>query len=175
MADLTDVQIEQRLKEKEKRDSDPRNKERYYVTNAELLEELIKWRDSAEKVEDRDCPSEKLGFMFMELARKITNHSFFRNYSSEIKQDMMGYAYEKMISGLPNYNFKFTNAFAYFSQACFNAFKTTLSKHYKQVNIKRDVTKRAIINLETYIPNSSISKCLNNQFDGNDYDNFSDY
>jgi hypothetical protein len=46
---------------------------------------LIKWRDSAEKVEDRDYPSEKLGFMFMELARKITNHSFFRNYSSEIK------------------------------------------------------------------------------------------
>jgi hypothetical protein len=88
---------------------------------------------------------------------------------------MMGYAFEKMISGLPNYNFKFTNAFAYFSQACFNAFKTTLSKHYKQVNIKRDATKRAIINLETYIPNSSISKCLNNQFDGNDFDNFSEY
>jgi hypothetical protein len=50
-----------------------------------LLEELIKWRDSAEKVEDRDRPSEKLGFMFMELARKITNHSFFRNYPLELK------------------------------------------------------------------------------------------
>lgn len=43
----------------------------------------------------------------------------------------MGYAYEKLITGLPNYNFKYTNAFAYLSQVCFNAFKTTLSKYYK--------------------------------------------
>jgi hypothetical protein len=44
---------------------------------------------------------------------------------------MMGYAYEKLITGLPNYNFKYKNAFAYLSQVCFNAFKTTLSKYYK--------------------------------------------
>lgn len=60
----------------------------------------------------------------MELARKISNHSFFRNYPLELKQDMMGHSYEKLVSGLKNYNFKYTNAFAYFSQAIFNAFKT---------------------------------------------------
>lgn len=88
---------------------------------------------------------------------------------------MMGYAYEKLITGLPNYNFKYKNAFAYFSQVCFNAFKTTLSKYYKQINIKRSLTKKAIVELNTYLPNSSISKCLNNQFEGNDYDDFSEY
>jgi len=43
------------------------------------------------------------------------------------------------------------------------------------MNIKRDFVKRAIMNLDTYMPNSSISKCLNNQFEGNDYDNFQEY
>lgn len=52
---------------------------------------------------------------------------------------------------------------------CFNSFKTVLSKHYKQVNIKRALTKKAIASLEQYVPNSSIGKCLNNQFLDNEY------
>lgn len=140
-----------------------------------MLEELTKWRDSAEKVEDRCVPSDELGRMFMEIARRISNHSFFRNYTLEVKQDLIGYALEKMVSGMKNYNFKYTNAFAYFSQAAFNAFKTQLAKHYKQLNIKRDLTKKAIIELDTYLPNSSMSKCLGKQFAGNDFDDFSDF
>jgi len=62
--------------------------------------------------------------MFMEISRKISNHSFFRNYTLETKQDLISYALEKMIGGMKNYNFKYTNAFAYFSQAAFNAFRT---------------------------------------------------
>lgn len=124
---MTDEEYEKHLKEKEARDSNPYNKERYYVTNAELLEELVKWRDSNKEEEQKVLAaggkinyterviSEKLGFMFMELAKKITNHSSFRNYPIEIKQDMCSYAYEKMITGLPNYNFNYTNAFAYLS------------------------------------------------------------
>lgn len=119
--------------------------------------------------------SEELGKMFMELVRKISNHSNFRNYPLELKQDMMGHAYEKLCGGLKNYNFKYTNAFAYFSQAIFNAFKTMLAQHYRQVNIKRDLTKKAIVELNSYVPNSSISKSLNNQFEGNDYDGFTEY
>jgi len=173
--------------EKKKRDENPLNRERYYVTNADLLRELIKWRDSNKEeetkrqskglpiiYEDRTI-SEELGKMFMELARKISNHSFFRNYTLEMKQDMMGHAYEKLVSGLKNYNFKYTNAFAYLSQTVFNAFKTQLSQYYKQLNIKRDLTKRAIVQLDACLPNSSISKSLNNQFEGNDYDGFTEY
>lgn len=197
--DMTDQELEEYLERKKLRDETPQIRERYYVTNADLLAELIKWRDSNKEEEEaeyqkwKNLPknirdktkfqidynkreiSEELGKMFMELARKISNHSFFRNYTLETKQDMMGYAYEKLITGLPNFNFKYTNAFAYLSQVCFNAFKTTLSKHYKQVNIKRALTKKAILELDTYIPNSSITKCLNNQFDGNDFDNFQEF
>lgn len=110
------------------------------------------------------------------MARKISNHSNFRNYTLEMKQDMIGHACEKMVqSGLKNYNFKYTNAFAYFSQTCFNAFKTYLSQHYKQINLKRKYTKDAILELDVHMPNSGMSKCLENQFTGNDFDDFSDF
>lgn len=143
----------------------PHNRERFYVTNKSLLAEMIKWRDSAEKVEDRDKPSEELGRMFMEIARRITNHSCFRNYPPELKEDLAGYAIEKMLSGLKNFNFKYNNPFAYFTSACFNAFKTQLSKHYRQVNIRRDLSKKMIAELEAEMPGSSIAKSLQNGVD----------
>ena len=143
----------------------PHNRERFYVTNKSLLEEMIKWRDSAEKVEDRDKPSEELGRMFMEIARRITNHSCFRNYPAELKEDLAGYAIEKMVAGLKNFNFKYNNPFAYFTSACFNAFKTQLSKHYRQVNIRRDLSKKMIAELEAQMPGSSIAKSLQNGVD----------
>lgn len=191
---MSDDELERFMKEKEKRDSIPQVKERYYVKNADLLRELYKWRDSNLEEEKREYEkwqslpesvkkahpyeidynkrtiSEEFAKMFMELARKISNHSYFRNYTLEMKQDMCGHAYEKFVTGLKKFNFKYTNVFAYLTQICFNAFKTTLSKYYKQVNIMRDATKRAIINLDTNFPNSSISRCLKNQFEGGGYD-----
>ena len=197
--DMTDSELEEYLRRKKERDELPQVKERFYVTNAALLEELKKWRDSNKDEEEaeyaawkalpkseRDAHpfeidygkrtiSEELGKMFMQLCKKICNHSNFRNYSLQEQQDMCGYAYEKFVTGLKKYNFKYTNAFAYLSQICFNAFKTTLSKHYKQVNIVRSLKKQAISRLDSYIPNSSISRSLNNQFVGNDYDSFTEY
>ena len=119
--------------------------------------------------------SEKFGRMIMMIAQRLSNHSYFRNYPLELKEDCQSYAYEKIIKGLFNYNFKYTNAFAYLTQSCFNSFKSILSKHYKQINIKRDITKKAVACLDYYLPGSSMSKSLNNQFEGNDFDSFTEY
>ena len=62
---------------------------KFYVTNKGLMEELLKWKNSAKKVEDR-IPSEKLGLMFMEIARKITNHSFSRNSPMHVRNVLLG-------------------------------------------------------------------------------------
>jgi len=43
------------------------------------------------------------------------------------------------------------------------------------VNIKRAMTKRAMINLEADLPGSSMRKSLGNQFEGNDYDGFTEF
>lgn len=63
------------------------NSDRIYCSNKDLIAELIKWRDSAEKVEDRVI-SEKLGTMLIKISEKILNHSNFRNYPHELKEDM---------------------------------------------------------------------------------------
>ena len=174
------LKLQEQRQEIYKNTSDP---EKYYVTNKDLLEELLLWKDSNKDEEERRTKlglpiiyedrkiSEKLGRMFMAIAYKLTNHSFFRNYSKEIKEDCISYAMEKCVTGIKNFNFNFKNPFAYFSQSCFNSFRTTLSKHYKQINIKRSYMKKIMTDIESNMPNSGMKKCLDNRFANDDYYN----
>lgn len=155
----------QRAKDAEKKargETEPKNKARFYCTNKELQAEMVKWRDSNKVVEERII-SEELGKMFLAICNKILNHSNFRNYDTELKADMRGYALYKLVKGLKNYNFQFNNPFAWCSQACFNAYLTVIGKHYKQLNIKKDLMKKLSIELQTYTgmnAASSLNKCI---------------
>ena len=155
----------QRAKDAEKKargETEPKNKARFYCTNKELQAEMIKWRDSNKVVEERII-SEELGKMFLAICNKILNHSNFRNYTKELKEDMKSYALFKLIKGLKNYNFQFNNPFAWCSQACFNAYLTIIGKHYKQLNIKKDLMQKLSIELQTYTgmnASSSLNKCI---------------
>lgn len=100
---------------------EPANKARFYCTNKDLTAELLKWRDSAEKPEDR-VMSEELGKMVLMIGQKMLNRSEFRNYPKELKEDMLGTYCMKLIKGLKNYNFKFSNPFAFFTTAAWNAY-----------------------------------------------------
>ena len=147
---------------KAKGETEPKNKERFYCTNKELQAELVKWRDSAEKIEDRII-SEELGKMIMAIGNKLLNHSSFKNYPKELKEDMCSLYYVKIIKGLKNYNFKFNNPFAFFTQAAWNSFLIVIGKHYKHLNIKHDLMKKLSMELETYTGISSASalnKCI---------------
>lgn len=154
---------------KAKGEDEPKNKDRFYCTNKELQAELIKWRDSAEKVEDR-IPSEELGKMIIAIGRKLLNHSSFKNYPQELKCDMEALYWEKLLKGLKNYNFAFNNPFAFFTQAAWNSFLIVIGKHYKHINIKRDLMKKLSMELETYTgisSNSALNKCIKSYL-GND-------
>lgn len=156
------AQQEKQAAKKAKGQAEPKNKERFYCTNKELQEELIRWRDSAEKVEDR-IMSDELGRMIMAIGNKLLNHSSFKNYDKELKNDMLGLYYLKLIKGLKNYNFKFNNPFAFFTQAAWNSFLIVIGKHYKHLNIKRDLMKKLSMELEAYTGISSASalnKCI---------------
>ena len=101
--------------------------------------------------------------MLTEIADKLLNRSEFRNYSKELKEDAKGYFFVKAIRGLKNYNFEFNNPFAYFTTCAWNAYITVIAKHYKHQNIKKDLIKQMIIELETYDgidPKSSLSNML---------------
>ena len=84
-------QKERQAKKLASGENEPKNKERFYCTSAELTAELIKWRDSAKKIENRII-SEELGRMMMAIADKLLNRSEFRNYSKEIKEEAKGTA-----------------------------------------------------------------------------------
>ena len=140
----------------------PKNRERFYCTSAELHAELVKWRDSAEKVEDRVL-SEELGKMLIAIADKMLNRSEFRNYPKELKEDAKGFFFVKAIKGLKNYNFEFNNPFAYFSTCAWNAYISTITKHYKQQNIRKEVMKQLLLELESHQgidPKSSLNSYI---------------
>lgn len=141
---------------------EPKNKERFYCTNKELQEELLNWKKSSKKIEDRII-SEELGKMLMAIGNKLLNHSSFRNYSKELKEDMLMFGLEKLIKGLKNYNFQFNNPFAWVTQAFWNAYLSIINKHYKHINIKKDLMAKLSLELETYLgmsPSSSLNKCI---------------
>ena len=137
----------ERQKERDKHKGN-QNTETFYCTNKDLMFELEKWKNSAEKVEDRII-SEELGKMMLQIATRLTNHSKFKNYDYSTKQDMISYATFKMVQGLRNYNFAFSRPFAYLTQAAYNAFINVLSKHYKQINLRRDLMKMKLAELES--------------------------
>lgn len=124
-----------------------KNEEAFYCKNKDLLVELIKWRDSAENVEDRVI-SEKLVLTIQYIAKKLTNHSNFSRYSNELKEEMISYAIYKSLKGLKHYNFNFENPFGYFTQACWNSFLIVCSKYYKHLNMQRELVKSSISQME---------------------------
>lgn len=148
----------ERVRKKESK-GQPANKERFYVTNAKLLEELNKLKGKDGKCDPSIKPSEELGNMIMMIAQRLSNHSNFKNYSYDLKQEMKAYAHFKCIQGLKNYNFKFNNAFSYFTTACYNAFVSTISKYYKTLNGNRENAKRALEQLQS-TANINVSKIL---------------
>lgn len=109
--------------------------------------------------------------MMIMIADKLLNHSSFRNYPLEVKQDLRSLGILKLVKGLKNYNFKFNNAFAYFTQALWNSYITGLAKHYKQINIKRELMKKLFEEIETYSgidPRSLLNRCIRAYIDGDD-------
>lgn len=178
--------------------SEPKNKQRFYCTNKELQAELIKWRDSNKdeeerlynewkkthrtqkqkdadpfkiKYEDRKI-SEELGKIFIAISQKLLNHSNFRNYSKELKEDMQSFFYLKIIKGLKNYNFEFNNPFSFVTMAAINAYLTVIGQHYKHINTKKKLMQKLAAELNSFngiSPNTSLNKCIKSYL-GNDVD-----
>ena len=164
------IQKERQAKKAVIQPDGPKNKERFYCTSAELQAELVKWRDSSPIVEQRVL-SEELGKMLIAIADKLLNRSEFRNYSKELKEDAKGFFFVKAIKGLKNYNFEFNNPFAYFTTCAWNAYITIISKHYKHQNIRKDLMKQMLIELETYQgidPKSSLNNMLRQYIETNE-------
>lgn len=114
----------------------------YYLDKEEFYNEIVKFKKSAAKPEDRQA-SEKLGTMLMTLTEHVLKMPSFYRYQRELKEDMRSFALYKCMKGLQTFDVDMKNAkglvFAYFTKATIFAYYTFLSQHYKQVNIVRDL------------------------------------
>ena len=89
--------------------------------------------------------SEELGEMFMTMTDHILGHSNFRNYTQAVREEMKSYALLLLIKYSHNcdaYQRDARQVFNYLSTVIFNAFKQTLQKYYKHLNLKRELEQK---------------------------------
>lgn len=105
-----------------------------YLTSEQLAGEL-------EASQLQSVPTEKLCKMFLDIAHHLLGDSRYSRYPAEIKEDMCSAALLKCIKNIKNYKPQFKDkCFSYFTRCTEHAFWETLSKHYKQRNLVRDLS-----------------------------------
>ena len=107
-----------------------------YIDQKELYDEYKK------SVGNDQC-TEKLGVMFLTITQHILRSPSFNRYSYQVKEDLQGYALEKLIKSLNTVKLEFTpqQIFNFATRTVYNAFFSELSRHYKFENLKRRMTK----------------------------------
>ena len=114
-----------------------------YLDKAEFAAEIAKWRESAEKVEDR-VMHDKLALMILSIPQHLLQSKCFRGYDHHLEEDMVMSAYVKIVKNLKNYNPAFgSSAFKYFSRCCYFAFCETIMCYYKHRNMIEALTEAA--------------------------------
>jgi len=110
----------------------------YYVSNAELLEEVKLYKLTG-------VCSERLGSMLLLIARNYSSKGNFAGYTW--RQDMVSNAVYTCIKYLKNFNpEKSTNAFSYITQIIGNAFKLTINDEKKYGHIKNICYQSSLLN-----------------------------
>ena len=114
-----------------------------YLDEEEFAAEIAKWRDSAEKVEDR-VMHDKLALMVLSIPQHMLHSKCFRGYDHHLKEDMVMNAYVKIVKNLKNFDPSFgASAFKYFSRCCYFAFCETIMAFYKHKNMIEARTEAA--------------------------------
>ena len=113
------------------------NNKQNYLEAQDLYDEYKK------SVEDGQC-TEKLGLMFLTLTDHILRSPSFNRYSYQVKEDLQGYALEKLMKSLKTVKLHLSaqNIFNFATRTVYNAFLSELSRHYKQEGIKRAATRK---------------------------------
>lgn len=133
------------------------DEQNFYITNEMIYQEWLKWRDSADEVQDRTIP-EQLALYVQQIARNITHTRSFSNYNDDLKDDLVSDALVKVFKNLKNMKEeKKDSFFNYISRTCYCSFYATLGKHYSYINARRKLTDEALQQMEPTIRNYAIS------------------
>lgn len=119
-----------------------------YLDKAEFAAEIAKWRQSADKVEDR-VMHDKLALMILSIPQHMLQSKCFRGYDHHLKEDMLMNAYVKIVRNLKNFKPEIgASAFKYFSRCTYFAFCETIMTFYKNKNFIEQLTEAAKRNIK---------------------------
>lgn len=114
-----------------------------YLDKEDFAAEIAKWRESAEKVEDR-VMHDRLALMILSIPQHLLHSKCFSGYDHHLKEDMVMNAYLKIVKNLKNFNPAIgASAFKYFSRCCYFAFCETIMTFYKHKNMIEQLTEAA--------------------------------
>ena len=123
-----------------------RQKKQPYLTSEQLAIEL-------EKSQQQNAPTEQVCIYFKMIATHLLGDSRYRNYPRDLQEDMVSDAIMKMVKNIHNYRPEFKDrCFNYWTRCCEHSFWTTLGKHYKYMNMVRQMTLDFADSLEPYAP-----------------------
>ena len=100
--------------------------------------------DEYKKSVENDQCTEKLGLMFLTLTDHILRSPSFNRYSYQVKEDLQGYALEKLMKSLKTVKLELTSQqiFNFATRTIYNAYFSELARHYKFENTKRAATRK---------------------------------
>ena len=122
-----------------------KNDKQYYINPDDLKNEVeITQRN-------RQC-TDNLATYLITLHKKVLNFPAFKNYSTDEKNEMMGYSLERILKrGIYTADVN-KNLFAYYTSGIYINYQNYLKRYYKRLNQQRVYEEQVLLNL----------KCRNN-------------
>lgn len=106
-----------------------------YVTKEALAHQLGLSQSKGE-------PTAEVCQMFRDIAVNMLKGPRYRRYPENLKEDLASAALLKCVRNIRNYRPEYASGcFSYFTRCCEHAFWECLERHYRQMNIRRKLTR----------------------------------
>lgn len=114
-----------------------------YVNKQEFHELLVERKKIFDETGVRPKITDKLGLMILKISENLSYKRNFINYS--FREEMVGDGVENCIRYIDRYDTeKYSNPFAYFTQACFFAFVRRIKRENRQTTVKGAVYEKQV-------------------------------
>ena len=117
-------------------------RQKNYINNADFHRALVEYHELCEKAKQSKQPKPNipnyLGECWMKIAEGLAQKPNFRDYPH--KEEMIGDGIENCLMYFENFDTKYKNPFAYFTQIIYYAFLRRIAKEKKQLYVKYKAT-----------------------------------
>lgn len=122
---------------------------RTYLTSQQLAKELIASQKDGQ-------PTEQLCIYFRLIATKLLGSPKYSGYPHHMQEDMTSAALIKCLKNVHNFKEQYADkCFNYYTRVTEHAFFEVLGKHYRHVNIEKELKQQYANAIETFSPQTA--------------------